>query len=111
MNVQANESMSEAWAALQGHVVNNVFPLSRYLASSEHSGVFLTEAPKQKFQLALKLVRAVPARSDAQLSRWHTAVGLAHPHLLRLFEAGRCQIGGLQYVYAVMEYSDQNLAQ
>src|SRR6185295_15158612 len=36
---------------------------------------------------------------------------LGHPGLLRLLEAGRCQLEGLNYLYLVMEYSDQNLAQ
>ena len=104
--------MSEAWAALQGHVINSAFPLQRYLTGSEHTAVFLAESRRHKLpQVAIKLVRAIPARADAQLSRWLTADGLAHPHLLRLFEAGRCQLGGLQYLYAVMEYADQNLAQ
>ncbi|MEJ1963810.1 MAG: hypothetical protein WDO56_20500 [Gammaproteobacteria bacterium] len=31
--------------------------------------------------------------------------------MIRIFEAGRCQVGGLHYLYAVMEYADQNLAQ
>jgi hypothetical protein len=104
--------MSEAWATLEGHVVNGVFPLRRYLGSSDHSGVFLTEfAGREPSEVALKLVRATPSLADSQLSRWLTASGLDHPHLLRLLDAGRCQVDGLHYLYAVMEYADQNLAQ
>src|SRR5689334_2757470 len=112
MNVQASESMNEAWVSLQGHAINGAFPLHRFLSGSEHTGVFLAESRRHKLaQVAIKLVRAVPARADAQLSRWLTADGLAHPHLVRIYEAGRCQLGGLQYLYAVMEYADQNLAE
>ncbi|HVY82420.1 MAG TPA: TonB family protein [Steroidobacteraceae bacterium] len=112
MNVRASESMSEAWIALQGQVINGAFPLQRYLNGSEHTGVFLAESRRHKLpQVAIKLVHAIPARADAQLSRWLTADGLAHPHLVRIFEAGRCQLGGLQYLYAVMEYADQSLAE
>jgi TonB family protein len=112
MNLRASESMSEAWVALQGQVINGAFPLQRYLSGSEHTGVFLAESRRHRLpQVAIKLVHAIPARADAQLSRWLTADGLAHPHLIRIFEAGRCQLGGLQYLYAVMEYADQNLAE
>ncbi len=104
--------MREAWAALEGHAVNGVFPLRRYLGSSDHSGVFLSEfksgAPSQ---VALKLVPAAGTLADSQLSLWFAASVLDCPHLLRLLDAGRCQVEGLHYVYAVMEYADQNLAQ
>ena len=43
--------------------------------------------------------------------RWKRAGSLAHPHLLRLWEWGGCQLDGLPYLYAVMEYADQTLAQ
>ena len=112
MNVKPSESMGEAWATLEGHVVNGVFPLRRYLGSSDHSGVFLSEftsgAPSQ---VALKLVPVTGKLAESQLSLWFAASVLDCPQLLRLLDAGRCQVGGLHYVYAAMEYADQNLAQ
>ena len=39
--------MSEVWSKWQGHVVNDTFPLRRYLGSSDHSGVFLTDFAHQ----------------------------------------------------------------
>ena len=41
--------MSEVWTRLEGQVVNGAFPLRRYLGSSDHSGVFLTEYAAQSF--------------------------------------------------------------
>jgi TonB family protein len=112
MNVQASELMSEVWAALEGRVVNGEFPLQRHLGGSDHSGVFLTECTKRKLsEVAVKLVPATPPHAEAHLSRWLTAADLDHPHVLRILEAGQCQLGGLRYLYAVMEYADQNLAQ
>src|SRR5205823_2092133 len=35
---------------------------------------------------------------------------LSHPHLIRVLEAGRCQLGGLQFVFVVMEYAEQTLS-
>src|SRR5207237_1135558 len=47
---------------------------------------------------------------ERQLARWSTAAGLSHPHMLRLLRAGRCQLAEKHYLYVVMEYADQNLA-
>ena len=104
--------MNEAWTALQGHVVNGAFPLRRYLGGSDHSGVFLTDiANREPSQVALKLVHISGELADLQLSRWFAASVLDDPQLLRLLDAGRCQVEGLHHVYAVMEYADQNLAE
>ncbi|MDB6014578.1 MAG: serine/threonine protein kinase [Gammaproteobacteria bacterium] len=112
MDVEAKRPpMSEVWTQLEGRVVNGTLPLHRCLGSSDHSGVFLTEyAPQSLPRAALKLVPAIPTLAESQLSHWHAAAAL-HPHLIRLFEAGRCQIGGLHYLYVVMDYAEQNLGQ
>src|SRR3984957_17134959 len=112
MDVEAKRPpMSEVWTQLEGRVVNGTFPLHRCLGSSDHSGVFLTEyAPQNLPRAALKLVPAIPTLAESQLAHWHAAAVL-HPHLIRLFEAGRCQLGGLHYLYVVMDYAEQNLGQ
>ena len=111
MSVEASEFMSEAWTRWQGHVINGVFPLGRYLGCSDHSGVFLTKSAARPAEVAIKLVATNRALAESQLPRWKRAGGLAHPHLLRLFEWGGCQLDGLPYLYTVMEYADQTLAQ
>jgi len=112
MSVETSDSMSVVWTDLEGHVVNGVFPLHRCIASSDHSGVFTTESAKHApFAVALKLVRIDPTAADAQLSRLVAAAELSHPHLIRIFETGQCQVGELHCLYALMEYADQNLAQ
>jgi TonB family protein len=104
--------MTEVWTKWEGQVINGVFPLRRFLSASDHSAVFLTEYKAQNLpNAALKLVPAIPALTRAQLSHWTTAATLAHPHLIRLFEAGRCQLGGLQFLFVVMEYAEQTLSQ
>jgi serine/threonine-protein kinase len=111
MSVEASEFVSEVWTRWQGHVINGVFPLGRYLGGSEHSGVFLTKSAARPAEVAIKLVPTNRALAESQLPRWKRAGGLAHPHLLRLFEWGGCQLDGLPYLYCVMEYADQTLAQ
>src|ERR1700722_5839200 len=113
MDVEAKRPpMSEVWTRLEGQVVNGAFPLRRYLGSSDHSGVFLTEYAAQNLShAALKLVPAIPTLAESQLAHWSAAAGVAHPQLIRLFETGRCQLGGLHYLYVIMDYAEQNLGQ
>jgi TonB family protein len=104
--------MTEVWRKWEGQVINGVFPLRRVLSASDHSAVFLTECTAQNLpNAALKLVPAIPALAQAQLSHWATAATLSHPRLIRLLEAGRCQLGDLQFLFVVMEYAEQTLSQ
>jgi TonB family protein len=104
--------MNELWTQWEGHVINGIFPLRRCLGSSDHSGVFLPEYATQHLpNAALKLVPVIPTLAESQLSQWRAAAALSHPRLLPVFDTGRCQLGDLHFLYAVMEYADQNLAQ
>jgi TonB family protein len=112
MSVEPSELTTEVWTRWQGYVINGVFPLGRYLGCSDHSGVFLTKAPQRGLsEVAIKLLAADRALAESQLPRWKRAGSLAHPHLLGMLEWGGCQLEGLPYLYAVMEYADQTLAQ
>ena len=104
--------MSEIWTRWEGQIVNGVLPLRRYLGGSDHSGVFLTQyAALDLPDAAVKLVPLIPAVAETQLAHWRTAAGLSHPHLIRLLDTGRCQLGELQFLFVVMEYAEQNLGQ
>lgn len=73
-HVEARLTMAEVWTEWEGQVINGVFPLRRFLGASDHSAVFLTEYKAQNLpNAALKLVPAIPALAQAQLSRWTTA--------------------------------------
>src|SRR6201987_4084280 len=111
MSVEPSEIAGEVWTRWQGHTINGVYPLGRYLGCSDHSGVFLTKSAARPSEVAIKLVPTNRAMAESLLPRWKRAGGLTHPHLLRLLEWGGCQLDGLPYLYAVMEYADQTLAQ
>jgi serine/threonine protein kinase len=111
MSVEPSEFTSEVWTRWQGHVINGVYPLGRFLGCSDHSGVFLTKSAARASEVAIKLVPTNRALAESLLPRWKRAGSLAHPQLLRLLEWGGCQLEGLPYLYAVMEYADQTLAQ
>jgi len=103
-------SSPEEWKKWEGRV-DGKFPLRQWLGGSEHSAVFLTERtgqPDQKF--AIKLI-AADAQADRQLARWRAAAQLSHPHLMRIYEAGRCRLDGTSLLYLVMEYAEEDLSQ
>jgi TonB family protein len=102
--------MPEAWKQWEGEVVNEEFQLLRYLGGSEHSAVFLTKrADREPQEAAIKLILPNAANPELQLSWWELAAKLSHPHLLRLFQLGRCQIHGTELLYAVSEYAEESL--
>ncbi|HWY57078.1 MAG TPA: TonB family protein [Terriglobales bacterium] len=104
--------MPEAWKQWEGQVVNEEFPLLRHLGGSEHSAVFLTKrADRDQQEVAIKLILANAENPELQLSWWELAAKLSHPHLLRLFQWGHCQIDGTELLYAVAEYAEESLAQ
>ena len=85
--------MTEAWKQWEGQVLNGEFHLRQYLGGCETSAVFLTEYGEGKPQkAAIKLIPADPGTAELQLSRWVLPAKLSHPHLIRLFQMGRCQL-------------------
>src|ERR1700730_11794852 len=103
----------EVWTQWESHVVNGIFPLRRFLGGSNHRAVFLTEYKAQNLaDVAIKFVPAETLQTQAQqLVQWGAAATLSHPHLLRIFDVGRCQLGGREFLFIVMEYAEQTLAQ
>jgi TonB family protein len=100
------------WKRWEGQVVGGKFSLRQWLGGSEHSAVFLTQQPGQpSANAAIKLIAADGAVADRQLSRWRAAAQLSHPHLMRIYEAGRCRVDGTPLLYVVMEYAEEDLSQ
>jgi TonB family protein len=104
--------MTDIWKQFEGQVVDDEFPLQQLLAGDEHSAVFLTQRGDSKPQkAAIKLLPLDPATVDLQLSRWRLAAQLAHPNLLHFYDFGRCRLGDANFLYAVMEFAEENLSQ
>jgi serine/threonine protein kinase len=102
----------EIWTKWESQIVNGLFPLRRFLGRSNHSVVFLTEFRAQNLpKAAIKLVPADPAVDESQLARWQRLAALSHPHLIRILDSGRCKLGGHPFLFVVMEYAEQTLAQ
>jgi TonB family protein len=102
--------MNAIWTQWEGAVVHETYPLRRFLSASDHSGVFLTEhSVDQLADAAIKITPTDPARAQTQLSRWDAAAALSHPHLIRLLDSGRCQLGDGSFLFVVMEYAGETL--
>ncbi|HXJ13048.1 MAG TPA: protein kinase [Candidatus Limnocylindrales bacterium] len=104
--------MSEQWKKWEGQPVDGKFVLGPCLASTEFNAVFLTELPEPPGQKAvLKLVAAGSPAAEAQLGFWKRAAHLTHPNLLTIFDAGRCHLEDVSFIYVVMEYAEENLGE
>ena len=106
--------MAQAWKEWEGRVVNKEFRLGDYLGGSEYAGVFLTQYGSESLKAAVKLIRISgwdPATVESELALLLSARDLSHPHLLRIFEAGRATLDDTDLLFVVMEYADENLSQ
>lgn len=95
-----------------GRVIDERFTLLRWLGGTEQSSVFLTELegdPATK--AAIKLSAADEMDAEARMAQWELAGNLSHPHLMRLFDAGRCRLAGEDLLYVVTEYADEILSE
>src|SRR5258708_19922489 len=96
------------WKAWEGRVVAGKFPWRQWLGGSDQSAVFLTELGARK--AAIKLV-AAKVSDDKQLSRWRAAAQRSHPHLVHIFEVGRCEFHGTTLLFRGPEYAEEDLSQ
>ena len=112
MQAVASASRPADFAAQwQGQTVDGRFPLEQYLGGSEQQAVFLTRIPGGATKAAIKLIRASACNPDAQLAAWRRAAKLSHPHLIRIFDGGRCWLASTDLVFVVTEYAEENLGQ
>lgn len=103
-------SKPESWKIWEGRSVAGKFPLRQWLGGSNHSAVFSTERPGAA-KAAIKLIAVEPGAAEQELLRIRAAIKLSHPHLIRIFEAGRGQIESDSFIYVVMELADEDLSQ
>ena len=104
-------SRSESWKTWEGRTVGK-FPLRRWLGGSDHSAVFLTDrSGEDSEKTAIKLIATDADHADRLLSRLQGAAKISHPHLVRIFDAGRSQIDGAPFVYVITEFAEEDLSQ
>jgi len=101
--------MSVDWKKFEGQVVKNVFPLQKFLGSTDHSAVFSTQSTHaEPKKLAIKFINAGP-NADYQDVLLQRASKLSHPNLFHLLPGGRWQLAEMDLGFVVMEYAEQDL--
>jgi TonB family protein len=56
-------------------------------------------------------MRAGPRKEELELARLTELADLSHPHLIRIFKAGHCQIDDVRFHYVVMEFVEEDVSQ
>ena len=90
--------VTTSWEELVGSSVEG-WPLRSLVGSADQSGVYATTHDGENAVIKLKAADG-PAPRVPQL---------AHPHIIRLFANGVCEIGGTRFHYFVMEAAEENL--
>jgi len=99
-------SFGNGW---EGRIVEGRFPLLEWLESSADSESFFTVL--QGLQHAvIQLIRTNDAEAELFIAQWNLAKSLSHPHLAKVFAAGRCVIDRDDLVYVVSERTQGTLA-
>lgn len=102
--------MAESWKQWEGTVVDG-FRLDQYLGGSDHSAVFASHFPEKSGEkVVIKFVPVTPENLELQRVSWESAARVPDPHLIQLHGTGRCKLGNSDFLYLVMEYADENLA-
>src|SRR5689334_14398508 len=103
-------SAIEPW---QGKVVEGKYPLLEMIGTGPRGPVFRTQfpGPKGPQSAAIKLIPAEGKDAQAELSRLILSRAVSHPNLIRIFDAGQCEIRRQPTIYVVMELAEENLAQ
>src|SRR5215831_9671458 len=103
--------MSEQRHHWSGQSVAGRYLLGDYLGGTDHSAVFRSEMVHARPQkVAIKLIPAKGIEIDRQLRRWRAISAISHPHLLKIHDYGKCDLDGVEHLYVVMEYADEDLA-
>src|ERR1035437_5712446 len=96
----------------EGRIIGGRFTLLQWLGGSGRGGVFLTELQGHPLQkAAIKLIPADATDAEAHIAGWAVTKTLSHPHLMRLFHTGQCEIDSAPLLYVVTEYAEEVLSQ
>ena len=75
-----------------------------------NSAVYAAVSGLDNQPFAVKLLRIGGAEREQRLNAWSALIPLSHPNLIRIIEAGQCEIDGVSLLYLVMERADGDLA-
>ena len=100
--------MTRTWFDLEGVSLGPHW-LKVCLTSSADDAWYLIRYDTAR-DAAVRVRHAADPGADAQLDFWRRATALEHPHIVRMYDAGRAQAEGDEYIYCVCQYPDDFLA-
>jgi len=103
-------SAIEPW---QGKVVEGKYPLLELIGTGPRGPVFRTQlsGPNGLESAAIKLIPVEAKHAQAELSGLILSRALSHPNLIKIFDAGQCEIRRQPTIYVVTDFAEENLAQ
>ena len=103
--------MSEQQHKWSGESVAERYVLGKYLGGTDHSAVFATEIVHARAQqVAIKLIPASGIDIDRQFALWKSIAAISHTNLLKILDYGKCDLEKAPYLFVVMEFADEDLA-
>ncbi len=87
------------------------YPLEKYLGGAGMSAVYSTEYGEDRTPAVIKLMPVDGSEGNRRLTLLSALSKQSHRGLIRLFDAGLCEIEGVSLLYVVMERADADLAQ
>lgn len=103
--------MSEQQHRWSGENVAGRYLLGQYLGGTDHSAVFATEIVHARArQVAIKLIPAAEINTERQFARWKAISAITHANLLKILDYGKCELENAPYLFVVMEFADEDLA-
>jgi hypothetical protein len=100
--------MTRTWNDLEG-VSLGPYWLKVCLTSSADDAWYLIRYDTAR-DAAVRVRDAAAPGADAQLEFWRRTTALEHPHIVRMYDSGRAQAEGDEYIYCVCQYPDDFLA-
>jgi hypothetical protein len=109
MSPQKQDSMVDCSQLKEGMSVGSVYTLGHRIRHADECEYF-TAAARDGEKLLMRLDPDGTATAEEKLDSWRRSRLLRHPNLLELRDAGRSELAGSRYIYAVFEHPDDFLA-
>jgi len=108
------------WQLLVGQQVEGKYQLTEFLGAGSFGGVFQADhvvGDRLMRTVAVKLIappedkspEQIDAIRDRQLAELQLNAMLDHPHIVRCYSVGECQLAGVEYLYIALELGEKTL--